>query len=679
MKQAFCPNLSNPEVRKEFNDIVSKLDPNPEGGSPSQTAIAQAHYLWDKYKGNVPIQVISSEVNKNIGLNKTDLYLGEKGKQEFKDDMDTLKTVFVNLLNDYTNSESRTPEQIQKFSKKLIGDRNELGLVPKWFLMRTVSVNGEMLSDSLFEQYEAIRRTENDDAIDAFMEANNIDPDPPRSYAEILTEEQKDVIVKKFDSFYLMWREKNISDVSTIAGYQYELIRRLDTLGFKISYRIDQIERDTGIEFGVSEESNLGTYDKIYALKSFEQSATKNKKGTYSRLLSRVLTREKNYLQMQTYQDPTVIYKKLTPILQRAKTKEEALDKIRSKVKAVKELTNLPDVIENFTPTELAQFLGLFQLHKQEYRTVLQEFLQNKRNIKEVKYVNPEAKNVAKQSVQEYNNLIIKTEGDTVSDTLYSRTLDGKLKLTPRKFNPEAYKDVTVDQDMGDGVIIEAEVIPEDFVERVDALVQSYRQAFEDKDKDWREIVYLSGRILFELGIDLSKVGNANESALTLVYAVEDNGEIRPKDYVKFTNTYFMEITKKGGILDDIFETRSDQSKITRVTKLKSKAVSQTFISKYNSKFRSLFDLTLQNVVETPESFVNARNNSTYPWQLPSFLDDFLKQTKQSGDAKSEAFLEMFGNLISVGSKDNPQYRSYLWEQILSGIGHFEISDVVTL
>lgn len=42
---AFCPNLSNPEVKREFDSLIKKYGEN------------RAYYLWDKYRGTVPANI----------------------------------------------------------------------------------------------------------------------------------------------------------------------------------------------------------------------------------------------------------------------------------------------------------------------------------------------------------------------------------------------------------------------------------------------------------------------------------------------------------------------------------------------------------------------------------------------------------------------------------------------
>ena len=42
----FCPNLSNPEVKKQFDQLIDKHGEN------------KAYYLWDKYQGVVPTELV---------------------------------------------------------------------------------------------------------------------------------------------------------------------------------------------------------------------------------------------------------------------------------------------------------------------------------------------------------------------------------------------------------------------------------------------------------------------------------------------------------------------------------------------------------------------------------------------------------------------------------------------
>ena len=44
----FCPNLSNPEVKQQFDELVKKYGEN------------KAYYLWDKYQGVVPTEFVAS-------------------------------------------------------------------------------------------------------------------------------------------------------------------------------------------------------------------------------------------------------------------------------------------------------------------------------------------------------------------------------------------------------------------------------------------------------------------------------------------------------------------------------------------------------------------------------------------------------------------------------------------
>ena len=48
----FCPNLSNPEVKKQFDGLINKFDEDI------------AYYLWDKYQGNIPTTFVIDQTDR---------------------------------------------------------------------------------------------------------------------------------------------------------------------------------------------------------------------------------------------------------------------------------------------------------------------------------------------------------------------------------------------------------------------------------------------------------------------------------------------------------------------------------------------------------------------------------------------------------------------------------------
>lgn len=664
-----CPNLSDPEILKEFSKIVATIDPKM---SPS--ARAQAHYLWDKYNGKIPLTALYSSTNKTATLYDSSKYEGEQGKQEFKDDIATIKTIFINLLNSYAADGSKTNKEIIAYAKKLIGDADNLGGVPRWFLKRSVSINGKMLPKELFAQYVDVVRYGTDEEVDAFLDNNNIDTTVPKEYLPNLTEEQDELIGEKFYYFGRLWLERSGGNY-VVAGYQNELITALEAIGYKMRVKESIIPNKVTSEeeFGVTEEANLGTYEKIYALRSFEQSVMKGKKGQIAKLLSKVLTSSPNYLGMQTYQDPVEIYRTILPILNGAKNIQEILNRLSASPIVSKTLTNLPETIENFSEIEKIQFLGLFNLNKQEYRAIIQSLEGTRTKTKLVKYVNVEAGKVGKQATRDFKTAIVQEEQDIASNSLYTRVSNG-FRINSRRFDPEAYKSLTDNPVDEDGNPLEPEVISEDFVQRMNDLVQNYNLAFSQAD--WGDLIYLTGRILFELGIDLTKTNDANDSALALFDIITEGNNPVYIHYKKLLDVIDVDIIAKNGFVDKLFETTTDKNRISTIKKLNSKIVSSTFVDQYKSRFTKLAELTMQGVVESAESFVNARGNSTYPWQLPSFLDNFLQEIKSS--EKTDAFFEKFEKMISVASADYPEFASYLYTQFTEDkVQHFEVSDVV--
>ena len=61
MATYFCPNLSNPQVKQDFDSLVSKLGEN------------RAYFYWNKHEGN--ISAISSELATPSKIENLDRYL----------------------------------------------------------------------------------------------------------------------------------------------------------------------------------------------------------------------------------------------------------------------------------------------------------------------------------------------------------------------------------------------------------------------------------------------------------------------------------------------------------------------------------------------------------------------------------------------------------------------------
>lgn len=639
MKKAlFCP------VNKNDPDFVKLVDRYWKN---------QAYYIWSKYEGKVPLQII---YGKKKGKTASALI----GIEEYRETIDTVKAVFINLLNTHLqnkriNGETIGNEELTSFVNGLIGDAEFRGRIPRWFLKNSVSINGERLSTELFNEYAALwdryvqassnptLESEIAEEIANFQDANNIDQTPPNSY---VTPENMDreLIGEKFEMLYQLWGSKvDEAGNLTYQGLQEALIGELKSLGYKTFGK--QVTRDQE-EFGEMEEGNVGITEKIFALSSFEINVNRSKSATFNRLLSRVLNSSPNSFGYQTYRDPSKVHNQLLRILAGVKTKEDVFKRLDGNKSAIVRYTNLLDVIEGFNEEEFTQFLGLFTTIRQNYVAISNKF--DTKGNKVALFYNPDRRNAVKLGL---NTLISQVVGQGDGSATLLTFRDGKLSYNS-KFSP-------------------------DIINKLNALLREREDAIRTSTQD-DATAYLTsiGKMLFELGIDFGN-GSIDESAEEFVtrvkYYMVGNGAFAGKAIGDFKAQFE---AKFLGSLKDVFKVeqigKTEGIKITGI-----KVALKNFVANNKTPFKWLAEVMYSENENVADSFINASGNNQYAWTYSSTLDEFFKEIEK--DEKTEAFINEFENMYSVGSPNHTEFASLLFQLIKrGGIKHAEATFLET-
>jgi hypothetical protein len=639
MKKApFCPvNKNDPD----FVKLVNRYGEN------------QAYYIWSEYEGVVPLQI----VNGNKRAKTTTSLIGV---EEYRETIDTVKAVFINLLNTYQqnksiNGETISSKKLTDFVNGLLGDAEFKGHIPRWFLKNSVSINGERLSAELFNEYAALwdkyaqasfnKALENQirEELINFQDAYNIDNIPPNSYA---TPEgmDRELIAEKFEMVYQLWGSK-LDEAGNPAyqGLQEALVGELKSLGYKTFGK--QVTRDQE-EFGEIEEGNVGITEKIYALSSFETNVNRSKGATYNRLLSRVLSLTTNSFGYQTYRGPRRVHQQLLRILEGVKTKEDVFKRLEGNKSAIVRSTNLLRVIENFNEEEFTQFLGLFTTIKQKYVAISNKF--DAKGNKIALFYNPDRRNAVSLGLDTLINQVVGPGEDSLT---LLKLKNGKLTYNP-KFSP-------------------------DIINKLNVLLREHddaRRTFAQDDAT----SYLTsiGKILYELGIDFGE-GSIEESAEEFVLRVKSymvkNGTFGGKAITDFKKQFAATFLSS---LKDVFKVeqigKTGDFKITGV-----KVAPKNFVSNNKTPFKWLAEVMYSENENIADSFINASGNNQYAWTYSSTLDEFFKEIEK--DEKTEAFLKEFENMYSVGSPGHPEYASLLFQLIKKGgVKHAEATFLET-